>query len=336
MSKRRKSALKPNEPLMEAMMLTVVLIWGANYTIAKFGMRELSPTVFTLLRFAAVTPLLFGWLKLTEKQVSVKTEHLPRLAVLGLLGIACYQTLFVAAVKYTSAANASLLVALSPLFTSLAAGLLGREKLTIRTLFGSLLAFGGVAVIMAGGAGKLGFSSQTAKGDMIALSAGLLWGLYPILAQPLLKHYSALRVTAYAALFGAAALFLYTFPELGAVSWRSLAATTWWSVAYAVGPVTAWGLIVWNKGVETLGASRAMVNMYLVPAVSMVTAAVMIRERVYPVQLLGFVVIVGGIITVKAGITSRVRGRVRGSNPGSPISRSQRSKRGAGLKNAGQ
>lgn len=299
------------DTITEVLMLSVVLIWGANYTIAKFGMRELPPAVFTLLRFLAVTPLLFGWLKVTEKHVSVKAEHLPRLVVVGVLGIACYQTLFVAAVKYTSAANASLLVALSPLFTSLLAGILGRERLTVRTLAGSLLAFGGVAVIMAGGAGRLGFSSHTAKGDLIALLAGLLWGVYPILTQPLLKHYSAVRVTAYAGLFGAIALFLYAFPELGTVPWRSLAANTWWSLLYAVGPVTAWGLIVWNKGVEVLGASRAMVNMYLVPAVSMVTAALMIHERVHPVQMLGFVVIIGGIIVVKTGLQPRARRKRR-------------------------
>ncbi|MGE5653046.1 MAG: DMT family transporter [Bacillota bacterium] len=313
MRQRAKLASRPNETLMEVLMLSVVLIWGANYTIAKYGMRELSPTVFTFLRFLAVTPVLFGWLKLTEKQVSVKVEHLPRLVMVGFFGIACYQTLFVAAVKYTSAANSSLLVALSPLFTSLIAGLLGRERLTPRTLVGSLLAFSGVAVIMAGGTGRLGFSSQTAQGDLIALLAGFLWGLYPILAQPLLKHYSAVRVTAYAALFGAMALFLYTFPELGAVPWRSLAPATWLSVLYAIGPVTAWGLIVWNKGVERLGASRAIINMYLVPAVSMVIAAILIRERIYPVQLLGFVVIVGGIVIVKSGFALGTRQKGRGA-----------------------
>jgi drug/metabolite transporter (DMT)-like permease len=252
-----------------------------------------------------VTPLLFLVLRLAEKNVVVKREHLPRLAIVGLFGIAVYQTLFVASVKYTSAANSSLLVALSPLFTSLIAGLLGREKLSARTLLGSVMAFAGVAVIMAAGGGKLGFSADTAKGDLIALAAGFLWGLYPILAQPLFKHYSALRVTAYASLFGAIALFLYTFPELAGVPWHGLVSSTWWSVLYAIGPVTAWGLTIWYKGVEVLGASRAMVNMYLVPAVAMVTAAVVIHEPIYPVQMVGFVVIVGGIVIVKSGLTSK-------------------------------
>lgn len=43
---------------IELLILSVVIIWGINYTIAKYGLLEFTAIEFTALRMMAAAPLL--------------------------------------------------------------------------------------------------------------------------------------------------------------------------------------------------------------------------------------------------------------------------------------
>lgn len=69
--------LKRSTPLqsLDIALWIVVLFWGANYVIGKWGMLGFDPVTFNLLRFLGATPALF---------------LLPELALVGLVGITLY------------------------------------------------------------------------------------------------------------------------------------------------------------------------------------------------------------------------------------------------------
>ena len=96
----------------------VVLVWGASYVVGKWGMDGFDPLTFNVIRFVGVTPMLFLLLYALEKNIRIELKDCWEFALLGLIGIAIYQTLFMAAVKYATATNASLMLAVSPVFTS--------------------------------------------------------------------------------------------------------------------------------------------------------------------------------------------------------------------------
>ncbi len=281
--------------MMEAAILSVIIIWAAHYSVAKIGVAEFSPVVFTLLRFAGVTPLLLGWTWWTEGTIAIRRHDWLQLLLVGFLGVALYQTCYIAAAKYTSAANASLLIALSPLFTCLVGSLLGGEPFSATGLFGSVMAFSGVALVIWSGNRGLSFSETTLTGDLIAVAAGLLWGLYPLLAQPLLRRYSPLRIMATSSLVGSLFLLVMGWRPLRSLRLQSISTTAWWCLLYAIVLATAYALVVWYTAIDRLGANSVMVHMYLVPALAMLISARYLHELIRPSQIWGMVVIFGGI-----------------------------------------
>ena len=289
----------PNRKYPELLLWGVVLLWGANYTVGKWGMLSFDPLSFTVLRFLGATPLLFLLLYILEKDIRVARTDLRELAFLGLCGVAAYQTLFTATVKYASATNAALLIAMSPVFTALFSWLTGQERLGRNGKLGSLLAFIGVLLIILFGTHQLATGESAWFGNLVGIMASAMWGLYPVLSRRMFQKYSGLKTTTYAALFGTVFLLAIGLPGLTTIAWSSIQAKAWGSLGYAIGPVTAYGLVVWNQGISKIGANRVMAYMYSIPVVAAITAATVLGERIEILQGVGALIIFLGITLIR-------------------------------------
>jgi drug/metabolite transporter (DMT)-like permease len=284
----------------ELMLLVVVFVWGANYTVGKYGLTYLTSLQFNALRFLVSAPILLGLTQLWEGSIKMERADLKRLLVVGTVGISLYQTLFMMSVHYTSATNASLLISMSPIFTGIFAVLAGQERFSVRVQAGSLIAFAGAAVVLLfGGNHQAPLYPHEWLGNLIGLIASVAFGWYPILAQPLLKKYSALRVTAWSSVVGAVSLLgasAWTFPE---IVWERVTAEAWLSLGYSILLVTVYGLVAWYVGISRTGATKVMVYMYLIPLVAVWTAALVIGEQVHMQQIFGGLIIFAGLWLVK-------------------------------------
>ena len=107
-----------------------------------------------------------------------------------------YQTMFMLSVKYT---NASLLIAMSPIFTGILA-VHKQERFSMKVQIGSIVAFIGAAFVLLTGHTGGATYEYAWLGNIIGLVAAIAWGWYPILAQPLITKYSAMRVTSWSTL----------------------------------------------------------------------------------------------------------------------------------------
>ncbi|WP_459928797.1 DMT family transporter [Desulfosporosinus burensis] len=277
----------------------VVLVWGANYTVGKWGMVGFDPLTFNVVRFVGATPLLFLLLYVLEKDLRIQLKDFWELAMLGLIGITIYQTLFMASVKYATATNASLMLAISPVFTAIFAWLAGQERLGSRGRWGSALALLGVVFVLLFGTNKLAIGWDVIRGDLIAILASSVWGLYPVLAKRMLRRYSALKTMTYASLFGMIFFLVIGAKGVLAITWSEIPSAAWGSMLYSIVLVTAFGLVVWYHAINRIGANRVMAYMYAVPAVAVVAAAILIKEQIHLMQVLGAVVIFLGISMIR-------------------------------------
>lgn len=277
----------------------VVLVWGGNYTVGKWGMLGFDPLTFNVVRFIGATPLLFLLLYLLEKNLRIQLKDCWELAMLGLIGITIYQTLFMASVKYATATNASLMLAISPVFTALFAWLAGQERLGPKGRLGSALSLIGVVLVLLFGTNKLALGWGVIRGDLIAILASSVWGLYPVLAKRMLRKYSALKTMTYASLFGTIFFSVIGYNAMQAITWSEIAPVAWGSMAYSIVLVTTYGLVVWYHAINRIGANRVMAYMYAVPAVAVVTAAILLKEQIHLMQGLGAVVIFWGISMIR-------------------------------------
>ncbi|MDR3584629.1 MAG: DMT family transporter [Desulfosporosinus sp.] len=283
----------------EWVLWCVILVWGANYVIGKWGMEGFDPLSFTVIRFVGATPVLFLLLYVLEKNLRIELKDCYELALIGLVGVTIYQTLFMAAVKYATATNASLMLAVSPVFAAIFAWLAGQERLGSRGRRGSAISLLGVIFVLLFGTNKLAVGWDVLRGDLIGLLASSVWGLYPVLAKRMLRKYSALKTITYSSLFGTIFLLMVGSKGVQALSWSEIPLSAWGSMAFSIVLVTAFGLVVWYHAISRVGANRIMAYMYAVPAVAVITAAIILKEQVHVMQAVGAAVIFCGISMIR-------------------------------------
>ncbi|MGG0150561.1 DMT family transporter [Bacillus mycoides] len=281
---------------IELLILSVVIIWGINYTIAKYGLLEFTAIEFTAVRMMAAAPLLLLLTFFIEKSLYMERKDIPRLIIVSAVGIVLYQTLFMETVQYTSATNASLLISISPIFTTLFSIFLKQEKFSSRKLVGSMIAFVGATLVLVAGHSL----ASSFYGNGIGLITSICWGIYPVLAGPLIKKYSALRVTAWSTLVGAVPLLLLSGPHVFVMPFHITHGMTWFALLYSIFFVTVFGLVMWYIGVQKIGASHTMVYMYITPLVAVLFAAVWANEYVSLQQIIGGIIIFFGLWFVKS------------------------------------
>jgi drug/metabolite transporter (DMT)-like permease len=277
----------------------VAIIWGVNFGVSRWAMEVFSAEIFVFLRFGLALPILFGILKWTEGTVKVEKKDILYLALIGLAGVTLLELLVMYSIKYTTLANASLLnVAPWPIFAALFAPLFTREKMTLRLAVGGLVALIGVSLIILGGNDGFNLSSQYMIGNLIALSISLIGALFNLACMPLMKKYSAMRVTTWYILFGSIFLFPFTLGGWTDIQWSNLSLGVWGAITYNVLLCTVAAFVLWNLAMNQVGAAKANFYRYFVPASAAIAGALFFDEQIWAAQIVGGLIIVIGLIWI--------------------------------------
>src|SRR3954465_14733008 len=123
-----------------AMALIVMVIWGFNFAVAKFGLREFSPMFLMCLRFAGVAVLLLPFVRVPRGQMM-------QIFILSVLLGSLHFPLMFTGLTGVDAATASIAIQLQVPFSSILAAVLYRDKLGWKRGLGMAISFAGVIVI---------------------------------------------------------------------------------------------------------------------------------------------------------------------------------------------
>jgi drug/metabolite transporter (DMT)-like permease len=273
-------------------LLAVQLIFGGFHVVGKAVLGELEPLALAGLRVVLATPLLAA-LAWRHDRVLPARRDLPRLALLGLLGIAANQVLFVIGLKYTTAINASILIPSIPVFTVAAAAVLGIERIGRRRLLGVALSVAGALVLV----NPLRFAAGggTALGNGLILVNCLCYALFLVLQRPILKRLPWRTVIAASFVFGGAGVLVVSVPDLAALDPAAVSTGTWIGVAYIALLSTALAYAINTWAVRR--SSPALVAAYgtLQPLATAALAATFLGETFGMAEAAGFALIVAGL-----------------------------------------
>jgi drug/metabolite transporter (DMT)-like permease len=278
-------------------MILVMTLWGSDYPFAKFAMREVSPMSFAAMRTLMATVILFPFFLRQEKDWSLSKKHF-----LGVIGLACLGTFlnrvcWSVGLNLTTASNAGLLMATSPIFVLIVSFFFLRTDLTFRAAVGILVSFVGVFLVIKGDWKGWGF--HTFQGDLIILGAALSWAFFTVLAKKMLKDHSSLKVTAYIMLTGTV-LFLPFLPNEKAGGWREISWMAWFSVIYVAVMGNSLAYFLWIRGIQNIGPLRAILYQYLMPVTAILFAIPFLGETIRATQVWGAAVVFGGIFLARS------------------------------------
>ena len=132
----------------DALLLLMTVIWGANFTAIKYSIEDLLPLSFNGLRFAIASVVVLVAAFATGHNLKVAKGDGWRLFGLGLFANTFYQSVFIIGMAHTRAGNAALILATTPMITAIIGRLLKQEYFTPRGVFGLVLAFAGILLII--------------------------------------------------------------------------------------------------------------------------------------------------------------------------------------------
>ena len=164
--------------------------------------------------------LSWGLLRITGEKLLPRREDLGSLVVLGLLGHAFYQVLFISGTNLTTAANTALLLATIPVWVA-ALGAITREEMAgPLTWTGIGMSVLGIALVTASGDFSLGGS--TLFGDIMLVSGTFFYALYTLKSKALLAKYSPPQFSAWTMTVGAFAMTIVSLRQLSVQDWSDL------------------------------------------------------------------------------------------------------------------
>ncbi|GAA3402650.1 DMT family transporter [Paenibacillus hodogayensis] len=280
-------------------LVFVAAVWGTNFGISRLAMDTFDPALFTFLRFGLAVPFFFIILKIREGSIGVSFKTALLLMVIGLFGVTMLEIAAMYSIKYTTLANASLLsVAPWPIFAALLAPLFYREPVSSRLLAGGAAAIVGVSLVIVGGGEGLDLSSQNMLGNALAFATSVIGALFNLACMPLMKQYSALRVSAWFILFGSLFMFPLTLGSWGKVDWAGLTAANGFAILYNVLFCTVIAFVVWNSCMFKIGAARSNFFRYVVPAAAVAAGYVLFGEQITVWQIAGALCMAGGLVWI--------------------------------------
>jgi drug/metabolite transporter (DMT)-like permease len=307
----RAVAVSPRDRrLAEAGVLVVVLIWSANFVVVKAAIGELGPLTFTATRYVVATITLFLLIRWRMGTIRRPTGLTLRLMALGMLGFGCYQVAWTLGLTQITAGDSALIVAASPVFVALLAGAVGMDRLTMPKLAGAMIAFAGVALVIAGGHELM--LGASLGGDALTLLAASLWAVYTVIGTRMLRRVDPLQATAWAVLGGTLLLVplgiweVTTSPPV-VVTWPAIAA-----VLYAGSLAAGTANVLVFNAIRHIGPTRATVNQLLVPVGAVIMGALFLAEPIRPAQVAGGAVIILGLYLTrrKTVLPASVRARL--------------------------
>ncbi len=285
-----------------AAALVVVLVWGINFVVMKFALRDFTPFQLGAARYVfAVLPLV----------LFVRPPGIPWkwLAFYGLFqGVGQFGILFVALKVGMTAALASVLLQTQVFFTALFGFVLLHERASRPLQAGMLLAALGLACFALNYlAPEGGTPATTLAGFVLTLAAASMWAMSNIVARHVQQGgtaYSPLAFVVWSSIFAILPFTLLSLvfdPEATRWQWTQARASSWLAVAYLGWVATILGYSLWTGLLKRHPANRVAPFSLGVPVVGLSTGMLVLGEAITPWQWAGILLVVAALACVMLG-----------------------------------
>jgi drug/metabolite transporter (DMT)-like permease len=279
------------------MLLTTVVLWALNVSVTKYILEHgLEPLSYATFRYGLAAVIFVVLTLFAERTLRIERRHVSVLALAGVI-LWLNQISFVLALDATTATTIGLLLGAIPIFTALLGLVLGRERLKRRFWIAAGISAVGVALVAVGSGGDV---SGGYGGIFLGLATCATWAGYSVAVAPLMRTYSALRVSAVVIPAAWVLIALSGIPQTRDQDW-SLGWEVWTLTLLAtLGPLVLTN-ILWFRSLHRVGPARATLAVNLQPFVAALLAVVLLSEPLSAEQIAGGVLIGSGLVVARRG-----------------------------------
>ncbi len=280
-----------------AAVIVTVVLWASAFVGIRAVGPSFSPGSLTLGRLA-IAAVVLGLVVLPRL---LKNSKLPRgrewwpILAYGIMWFGGYNVALNAAEHLLDAGTAALLINVNPIMVAIMAGVILKEGFPRWLIIGSLVAFGGVAVIALGSGQR---SPADVTGVLLCLLAAALAAVSVIVQKPVLRKIPAAQATWFGIMVGAVCCLPFSGQLFAELQAAPLPATL--GLVYLGVFPTAIAFTTWAYALSMIDAGRLAATTYLVPGTTILISWLVLGEIPTAWGLVG-----GAICLVGVGLTRR-------------------------------
>ena len=284
-----------------ALLVIPPLLWAGNAVVGRLVNTLVPPMTLNFLRWALAFLILLPLAWRLLRPSGPLWPRWRRFALLGLLGVGCYNALQYLALQTSTPLNVTLVASSSPVMVLTLGRLFFGQTITLAQVAGAVLSIAGVLVVLSRGDWAQLMQVQLVPGDFYILLATLSWAFYTwLLSKPddpqeIRSDWAAFLMAQIA--FGLVWSGLFAGGEWALThahirwGWPLSAALVYVAVGPAVIAYRCWGL-----GVQRVGPAVAGFFSNLTPLFAALLSAAFLGELPHAYHALAFALIVGGIV----------------------------------------
>ncbi|WP_373083843.1 DMT family transporter [Sneathiella sp.] len=287
-------------------VVVLSIIWGGSFFLVEVALVDLTPFTIVFLRVSVAALTLIAVIYLSGRRLPRGRKLWRTYMVMGLLNNVLPFSLIVWGQTQITGSEASILNAMTPIFTVLVAHFFTLdERLTLNKGIGVLLGFAGVFVMMQPSMND-GFSPQ-GFGQLSILCAALFYGFAGVWGKqlreipPLSNAAGMLICSSFIML---PILFIVEDPFALPFHWISFGAVVGIAVIS-----TAFAFMLYFSVLASAGATNLLLVTFMVPVSALILGIGILGEEVEPMAFLGMGIIFAGLVVIDGRIIRLGRAR---------------------------
>ncbi len=278
--------------------ITSTVIWSGNFIVSRYAIHLAGPISLAFFRWtiASITMFPFAYVAI-KKEWHIFKQNKLYFFLMGLVGIAIYNTLIYTAGHYTTAINMALFGStVHPIVSALLGAALIHEKLHWKNITGIVICIFGTIYLLTKGELINITHFKIGAGDLFMILAGCCFGTYNVFVR---KKPSGISNTSFLfCLFTLGAIFLFPAALLEMKYIQPVVYNTqllWIALYIGIGNSTI-SYLVWNMAIQKIGPGKAALFATLAPLLSSYEALFFLGETFNKAQITSGLIIIVGIL----------------------------------------
>lgn len=281
------------------MFLLVTLLFGTAFPAVKTGLSFIPPLLFAASRSYLAAILLLVYVGVTTEYWYPRSRGDVTAVLAGGLFLVGGTGIGFVAQQFITAGVAAIIFSLAPIITAvLAWPLLPAERLAGRDYIGVLLGFVGIAVVIRPDPASL--LDPELVGKMLFFGGLVIVELGAVLIRRSQPAMPIPALTSWAMLLGGTVHTVFAIAVGESIASIQLTPLAVAMVVYLSVFIGAFGLVTYLVLMGEVGPLKANLTTYLTPIVALAIGWVLLGERIEPVTLVGFGIIIAGFALLES------------------------------------
>jgi len=275
-------------------LANTIILFSTYEVVSKTLVNKVNPFQINFIRFFIGGIILLAFLAV-KKNVFIGLKDLGATALIGIINVVISMNLIQISL-FMEGAKASVVAVIfssNPIFVSLIAVLIDKEKINYIKLIGLIMGVVGIFAIFFE---DISLSGTDFISPLLAMLSAAFFGLYTVLGRKVSVRIGSLKMNAYSFIIGSLTLLpILAFFKMPVIRFDHSAMG---QIIYLSVFVTGIAYLTYFKGLSIAGAGKGSLVFFVKPVLASVIAIVYLKEQAAASLFIGTALILSGITLV--------------------------------------